>query len=343
MADLSPDADNNELFYTLGLIYEKTGKRNEARKIYRKILAEDESFLDVKERLDMLSASMAEPSQAPFEQTVRLTEPVGKIEQRYEVLRELGRGGMGIVSQARDKLLDRDVALKQLTESAMGAEDDAHERFLREAKAASRLNHPNIVSVYDVIEDRNTLFIAMEYVDGISLRQYLKEHPLPPLKLVLAVATQVADALQSAHDKGVIHRDIKPDNIMITRKGKVKITDFGIAHMTESTMTVSGSIMGTLKYMSPEQIRGDKVTSASDLYSFGVVLYEMVTGAPPFVTGELTYHHVHTAPKPPREVNQSVPESLEKIIMRCLDKDPAKRHQNARDLLAELKTVQEGQ
>jgi serine/threonine-protein kinase len=284
---------------------------------------------------------MSDPPAAPFEQTVRLTEAAGKIEQRYEFLRELGRGGMGVVSQARDKLLDRDVALKQLSQPVVDAEDDARARFLREARAASRLSHPNIVSVYDVIEDGNTLFIAMEYVDGRSLRRYLKEHPLPPFKIVLAVAVQVADALQSAHDKGVIHRDIKPDNILITRKGKVKITDFGIAHMTESTMTASGSVMGTLKYMSPEQVRGEGVTAASDLYSFGVVLYEMSTGAPPFVDGELTYHHVHTAPVPPREVNQKVPESLEKIILKCLAKDPGQRYANAHDLLAELKAVQE--
>jgi eukaryotic-like serine/threonine-protein kinase len=341
LADLSPDTDTKDSFYTLGLIYEKSGKRNEARKIYRRILSEDEEFLDVKERLQKLIASMAEHSDPSADRTVRLTEVGNKIEQRYEVLRELGRGGMGVVSQARDKLLDRNVALKQLSPSVFDAEE-AHTSFLREARAASRLNHPNIVSIYDVIEDGNALFIAMEYVDGKSLRQYLSEHPKPPFKLVLAVATQVADALQSAHDKGVIHRDIKPDNILITQKGKVKITDFGIAHMTESTLTASGIVMGTLKYMSPEQVRGETVTAASDLYSFGVVLYEMVTGSPPFVKGELTYHHLHTSPTPPRQINPEVPESLGKIILKCLAKDSTRRYANARNLLADLKMVQSG-
>ena len=308
----------------MGLIYESSGKRNEARKIYRRILSEDESYLDIKERLQKLSASITDPSDLPADRTVRLTEVVSKIEQRYDIIRELGRGGMGVVFQARDKLLDRDVALKQLSPSVF-TEEEAHSWFLREARAASRLNHSNIVSVYDVIEDRNALFIAMEYVDGISLHQYMEKHPGLPLKLVLAVATQVADALQSAHDNGVIHRDIKPDNIMITRKGRVKITDFGIAHMTESTLTATGIVIGTMKYMSPEQIKGEKVTAASDLYSFGVVLYEMVTGAPPFVKGDMTYHHVHTAPIPPRQVNQKIPESLEKIILKCLDKGPREK------------------
>ena len=342
LADLSPGSDTIEFFYTMGLIYERAGRRHEARKIYRKIAAEDESFLDIKERLQKLSASTAETSNPPYDRTVKLTEASGGIEQRYEILRELGRGGMGVVFQARDKLLDRDVVLKQLSRSVVDAEEEARERFLREARAASRLSHPNIVSVYDVIEDRDDLFIAMEYVDGISLRQYLKEHPLPPFKFVLAIAAQVADALQSAHDKGVIHRDVKPDNIMITKKGKAKITDFGIAYMSESTMTLSGSVMGTLKYMSPEQVTGQKATAATDIYSFGVVLYEMVTGAPPFTKGELTFHHVHTAPPPPREANQNVPEPLERIILKCLAKDPAQRYAAAHELLAELKTVQAG-
>jgi tetratricopeptide (TPR) repeat protein len=340
LADLNPDADTKESFYTLGLIYERSGRRNEARKIYNRILAEDESYLDIKERLQKISTSITDPSDLPADRTIRLTEVVSKIEQRYDIIRELGRGGMGVVFQARDKLLDRDVALKQLSPSVFN-EEEAHSRFLREARAASRLNHSNIVSVYDVIEDRNALFIAMEYIDGINLHQYMEKHPSLPFKLVLAVAGQVADALKSAHDKGVIHRDIKPDNIMITNKGKVKITDFGIAHMTESKLTTTGIVIGTMKYMSPEQIKGEKVTAASDLYSFGVVLYEMVTGSPPFEKGDMTYHHVHTSPIPPRQVNHEIPESFEKIILKCLAKDPAKRYANAHDLLLDLKTVRE--
>jgi len=344
LTGLDPGASTNELFYTLGLIYEKKGLRNEARKIFKRILSADESFKDTKDRVKKLGDAITAPSIPPSsDQTIILSSerPAERsgIEDRYQIVRELGRGGMGIVCQARDKLLERDVALKQLNQSLFDAEE-ARTRFLHEARAASRLNHPNIVSVYDVIEDKASLFIAMEYVEGISLREFLVEHPRPRLKLVLALVVQIVDALRSAHESGVVHRDIKPDNIMITRKGKVKITDFGIAHMSESTVTLSGSIVGTLKYMSPEQVKGETVTAASDLYSLGVVMYEMVAGAPPFTTGELTYHHVHTMPQPPKSLREDLPDNLNSVIMKCLEKEPSGRYESAQNLLADLKKVQ---
>ena len=269
---------------------------------------------------------------------------------RYELHRRIGRGGMAEVSLARDQLLDRPVAIKVLFPEF--ATDPAFvERFRREATAAANLNHPNIVGVYDwgEAEAEGTYYIVMEYVDGRSLSQILRaEGPLHPDR-VADVGADVAAALGFAHRNGVVHRDVKPGNVLVDQGGLVKVADFGIARAitasSDEHLTQVGTVMGTATYFSPEQARGDAVDPRSDIYSLGCVLYELVVGRPPF-SGEspvaIAYKQVHEAPVPPRQVNSAVPPALEAIILKCLAKNPANRYPSAEDLRADLRRFREG-
>jgi serine/threonine-protein kinase len=268
---------------------------------------------------------------------------------RYELHRRLARGGMAEVFLARDQLLDRPVAVKVLFPE-FAADPSFVERFRREAQSAANLNHPNIVSVYDWGEEGGTYFIVMEYVDGRSLASILStEGPLHPQRAA-EVTSDIAAALGFAHRNGVIHRDVKPGNVLISPQGQVKVADFGIARAmgggTEDNLTKAGSVMGTATYFSPEQAQGLQLDPRSDLYSLGVVLYEMVTGKPPF-TGEspvaIAYKHVQELPVPPRQVNANVPADLDAIDMKLLAKSPAARYASAEDLRADLRRFRDGQ
>ncbi|HMK12039.1 MAG TPA: Stk1 family PASTA domain-containing Ser/Thr kinase [Acidimicrobiales bacterium] len=270
------------------------------------------------------------------------------LNRRYELQRRVGRGGMADVFLARDQLLDRPVALKVLFPEF--AQDPAFvERFRREAQAAANLNHPNIVSVYDWGEAAGTYFIVMEYIDGRSLADVLRtEGRIRPDRAIDATIA-IALALASAHTSGVVHRDIKPANILITRDGQVKVADFGIARALntahEQDLTQAGSVMGTASYFSPEQAQGHQLDPRSDLYSLGVVLYEMLTGKPPF-TGEnpvaIAYKQVHEKPIPPSQIVPTTPPGLEGITLQLLAKDPADRYANCGDLITDLRRVRAG-
>ncbi len=261
---------------------------------------------------------------------------------RYEVERTLGRGAMGIVYLARDPLINRKVALKTLRlDVDVDVADEFRERFLREAQAAGRLNHPGIVTIHDVGEDRSTgvLYIAMEYIEGRDLKQIMASgHRFRPSEAARIVA-DVALALDYAHRMGVIHRDVKPGNLILTRNGSARIADFGIARMESSNLTTDGQFIGTPSFMSPEQITAQPIDGRSDLFSLGVVLYTLLTGQRPF-SGE-TMHHVTRkiveAPAPiPSLVDDSVPAAFNPIVVKCLDKDPDRRFQTGAELAAVL-------
>lgn len=275
-------------------------------------------------------------------------EPV-VLNGRYELHKRIARGGMADVVLARDQLLERPVAVKILF--AEYATDSAFvERFRREAQAAAGLNHPNIVGVYDWGREGNTYFIVMEYVDGRSLADLLRtEGTLHPDRAA-DIATDVAAALGFAHRNGVVHRDVKPGNVLISSSGLVKVTDFGIAraitHNAEEALTQTGSVMGTATYFSPEQAQGKAVDPRSDLYSLGVVMYEMVCGSAPFQAENpvaVAYKHVQEQVVPLSQVNPSVPASYEAITMRLLAKNPDARYASAEDLRSDLRRFRQGQ
>src|ERR671918_1420218 len=263
---------------------------------------------------------------------------------RYRILRKLGSGGMANVYLAEDEDLGRRVAIKILNERY--ANDESFiERFRREAKSAAGLSHPNIVSIYDRGEAEGTYYIAMEVIEGRSLKELIMTRGPLPIGLALAYARQVLDALRFAHRHGIIHRDIKPHNILIGPENRLKVTDFGIARHGPSQMTEAGSIMGTAQYLSPEQARGAPVTASSDLYSVGIVLYEMLTGRVPF-TGdsaiEIAMKHLNDWPKPPSKLRPEIPEDIDRIVLRALAKAPEERYQSAEEFIEDLVRVEAG-
>jgi len=262
---------------------------------------------------------------------------------RYEVLGELGQGAMGVVYKAKDPLIDRVVAIKTINLGLATDEKEEYEgRFYQEAKAAGRLNHPNIVTIYDVGKSGEFAYIAMEFLEGRELRDILKEGTLLPVEQVLNIVAQVALGLAYAHEHDIIHRDVKPSNIMVIRDGNVKITDFGIARMASSSVrTQTGMVLGSPKYMSPEQVMGKALDQRSDIFSLGVMLYEMLTGQAPF-DGEnvnaIMYQTLNAVTPPPSTINSSVPEMVNFIVAKALAKGVDDRYQNARDFADDLRT-----
>jgi eukaryotic-like serine/threonine-protein kinase len=270
---------------------------------------------------------------------------------RYRILRKLGSGGMANVYLGEDEELGRRVAIKILNDRY--ANDDLFiERFRREAKSAAGLSHPNIVSIYDRGEAEGTYYIAMEVIEGRSLKELILTRGALPVGMAIAFAKQLLEALRFAHRHGIIHRDIKPHNVLVSadqhakaNEPRLKVTDFGIARHGPSQMTEAGSIMGTAQYLSPEQARGAPVTAASDLYSAGVVLYEMLTGKVPF-TGdsaiEIAMKHVNDLPAPPSSLRPELPIELDQIVLRALAKDPEDRYQTAEEFIEDLERVEAG-
>src|SRR4051812_16647742 len=253
------------------------------------------------------------------------------IDGRYRVIKRLGSGGMADVYLVEDQQLGRRVALKLLYRR-LAQDVQFVERFRREASSAAQLQHPNIVSIFDRGEWDGTYYIAMEYIEGRTLKQIVRERGPAPPDAAVDIVLQILRAARFAHQRGVVHRDIKPHNVLIDEEGRVKVADFGIARAGASDMTETGSVMGTAQYLSPEQAQGKPVDARSDLYSIGIVLYEMLTGTVPF-DGEspvtVALKQVSEAPVPPRVRNPEVPATLDAVVMRAMEKDPARRYQTA--------------
>lgn len=262
---------------------------------------------------------------------------------RYKIINELGRGAMGVVYKAHDPRIDREIALKVLRADRVTSEDFLH-RFLKEAKAIGRLSHHNIVTVHDVGQDHDTVFIAMELLEGLPLNE-LNQSRQMSMENITDICAQIADALDYAHDRGIIHRDIKPTNIIVTPDGKVKLTDFGIARIEDPTatqQTQAGEILGTPSYMSAEQVMGKTIDRRSDLYSLGVILYELCTGDRPFKAANISGMFMaitQETPPPPAEVNASIPRQLSELIIKSLCKKPDDRFQTGKEMAVALRDI----
>ncbi|MAJ58506.1 MAG: hypothetical protein CBC48_00250 [bacterium TMED88] len=259
---------------------------------------------------------------------------------RYEMLEEIGRGGMGVVYKARDRRLDRIVALKRLPEDLRRHHPRAVQLFLREAQAAARLNHPNIVTVHDTGQEEGHFFITMELLDGAPFNRILRQRGRLSTEHVIRIGTAVASALEYAHAQGIVHRDIKTANLFLTTEKTVKVMDFGLAKMFEEVRAGTTVISGTPFYMSPEQILGGAVDQRTDLYSLGVTLYELATGEVPFAKGDIAYHHRHTPAPDPRTLRADLPDSLATLLLRLLDKEPSHRLSSSAQLIEALRQVE---
>jgi eukaryotic-like serine/threonine-protein kinase len=326
---------------------------NEACGEDKTLLAEVESLLSSHDSAEsfMETPAVAEVARMIEIETKKLE--AGKRLGHYEIIEQIGEGGMGEVYLAKDTRLERKTAIKILPGS-VAQDGERMRRFVREAKSASALNHPNIITIYEIGQADNTQFIATEYIEGDTLRERLKGSPVS-LKSALGMAIQVASALDAAHRTGIVHRDIKPENVMIRPDGLVKVLDFGIAKLTEKrnetdpeaataikAQTSAGMIIGTAAYMSPEQARGETVDARSDIFSFGVMLYEMLAGTPPFEGGnaiETIGSVLNKEPVPLSRQTPEVPHEIERIITKALRKDREERYQTAKDLLIDLKDV----
>jgi molecular chaperone DnaK len=320
-----------DILYRLGVDMESADQLNNAKNVYKKILEVDSQYKDIKARLKKIEYRL----KLQQEELQKLQSSSVFRDSRFVILEEINRGSMGIIYRAKDKILDEVVALKVLNDY-LCSDPQAIERFKREARAARKLSHPNIVRIHDLYENEDKKFISMEYIEGSDLKRLLVSKAQFTERQIIYYLEQICDALLYAHHLSIVHRDIKPANIMITAENQVKITDFGIAKvLTSDDSTKTGtSIIGTPLYMAPEQIIGGHIDNRSDIYSLGIMLYEMASGAPPFYQGNIEYHHVHTSPPP---LPDSVSERFREAIMKCIQKEPANRFQSVSEIIEYLK------
>ncbi|GAB1268578.1 hypothetical protein NBRC116493_18310 [Aurantivibrio infirmus] len=340
------------LMYDIASQQERKRQYGEAVKTYGAITARNKNYKDVSEKIEKLIAfssggASSFGADGDIAKTLLVSETsIHKpVLGRYEIERELGRGAMGIVYLGRDPKISRQVAIKTLSYSQIDPKETSEfkERFFREAEAAGRLSHPNIVTIYDVGEEHDLAFIAMDYVKGVALSDHVSVDSLLPVKVVCQIVSEVADALDYAHRQKIIHRDIKPGNILYRADtDEIKVTDFGVARIVDSARTNTGDILGSPLYMSPEQLKGEKVGEQSDIYSLGVTFFQLLTGDLPF-NGEnianLTYNIIHQKHKSVRDIRPVLPVGLTRIVNRALHKEPGKRYTSGSDFSKAIKKL----
>jgi tetratricopeptide (TPR) repeat protein len=346
--DQRPTQANVEIFYKMAGTAMDANALSEALSLYEKIIGvnyyyKDANKLAAELRAHVGSAAGSAPPARPGtvatgaapQAEVALSRNNDK--KRYSVEEEVARGGMGIVYRARDTVLDRVVAYKILAAN-LKENEVAVKYFLREARAAAQMAHQNIVTVYDAGEQDGEFYMAMEFVEGQTLKALINRQGAFPEKLVRYIMIQVCKGLAYAHDRGLVHRDVKPGNIMLTRDRQLKIMDFGLAKFVEEVNVHNTRAIGTPYYMSPEQIVGRELDGRSDIYSLGVSIFECATGQVPFSKGDLSYHHLHTTPPNPGELNPRLSQDLVNIILKCMEKEPGKRYASVHELLGVLRS-----
>jgi serine/threonine protein kinase len=334
-----PDYATAETYSRLAELWENAGLNERALEVLEDLRRREPTFPNIAARIELLRKARSASGHLfnssggrPLDQGA--TAFVGDV--RYELLEEIGRGGMGVVYRARDSRLDRIVALKRLPEGLRRHHPRALQFFLREAQSAARLNHPNIVTVFDADQQDGQFFITMELLEGQPLHTILHERGQLSPSNVLGIARQACRGLEYAHAQGIVHRDIKTANLFVTADRVVKIMDFGLAKVLAEVRGATTMVSGTPYYMSPEQVLGKDVDHRSDLYSFGVTLFELSTGVVPFDTGEVAYHHRHTPVPDPQAIRPDMPDDLAQFILRLLSKDPEDRYQSATEMLKVL-------
>lgn len=338
-----------DLLYNLALDFERKRQFNKAAAVYEHIQTAGKNYKDIVQRIDMLkkAASGAVFGAVGGKRADATVMMEGAAQAatlgRYEIAKELGRGAMGTVYLGKDPKINRMVAIKTLRFDEQVDEDQlksVKERFFREAESAGKLSHPSIVKIYDAGDDQDVSYIAMELLDGHDLKKYCQKDSLLPTKTTVEYMIRVAEALDYAHAEGVVHRDIKPANIMLLKDGSLRVTDFGIARITASSKTATGTVMGTPSYMSPEQIAGKKVDGRADLFSLGVMLYELLTGEKPFQgdsIATLMFQITSDNPPPLSQHKPDIPASLQPVVDRALKKNPDERYQKGSEIAEELK------
>jgi tetratricopeptide (TPR) repeat protein len=344
VATFRPAHATAETYSRLAELWEQAGHLERSLDVLEDLRRREPTFPSIASRIEALrkqrsaSGHLFKTGGRPVGGGAGDTAFVGDV--RYEILEEVGRGGMGIVYSARDTRLDRIVALKRLPEGLRRHHPKALQFFLREAQAAARLNHPNIVTVYDADQQDGQFFITMELLAGKSLNTVLREKGQLSATHVLGIARQACRGLEYAHGQGIVHRDVKTANLFVTTERVVKIMDFGLAKVLEEVRGATTLVTGTPYYMSPEQVLGADVDHRSDLYSLGITLFELTTGGVPFDSGEVAYHHRHTPVPDPRELQPELPDALAELILRLLRKNPDERIQSAAEVLKELTGIE---
>ncbi len=317
-----------DFLYQIGAAFEEHDIPEKALDIYKKIISFDIGFKDIAKRLEIITQRLK------MKATMSASELV--LEDRYEDIQLIGQGSIGVVYRAVDKILKRKVALKVIKD-AYKNNKEAIERFVREAQSVSLFKHPGFITIYDININKQ-FFIVMDYVEGEDLQLLMKKGALP-MKDAVQIAINICDALSCAHQNGVVHRDIKPGNILVMKDLRIKISDFGLTQlMTLSVIGQPGQVLGAPVYLSPEQIRGETLDYRSDIYSFGIILYEMLTGKTPFNEGDIGYRHINEEPQPPATLNSKIPRWLENIVLKCIRKKPEDRYQQTDHLLKEIKS-----